>query len=203
MDWQYWINGFAGASALEWVATITGFLCVFLLVRRNIWTFGFGFVQVTLYTWIFWQADLYAESVLHLFYMAFQVYGFLLWHRSDRAMAGKIRPIESPWWEWGVTILIIVAGTYFVKSLISAFTQADYILADAFIASASLTAQWLLSHRRKLNWLIWIAVDCVAIGLYMHKGLFPTVLLYNCFLVMCMVGWWQWHKASAEMRTNV
>jgi nicotinamide mononucleotide transporter len=57
-----------------------------------------------------------------------------------------------------------------------------------------LVAQLLLSHKKLMNWTVWIIVDIVAIAIYWQKGLFPTSALYACFLVMAIIGQWQWYK---------
>jgi nicotinamide mononucleotide transporter len=37
-------------------------------------------------------------------------------------------------------------------------------------------------------------VDVVAMFIYWQKGLYPTALLYFCFLIMAIVGQWLWYK---------
>jgi nicotinamide mononucleotide transporter len=49
------------------------------------------------------------------------------------------------------------------------------------------------------NWLIWMLVNGVSIGLFAYKSLWLTVLLYTIFLGMSWMGWRTWHgkmKAS-------
>ncbi len=74
------ISGFLGSNLVEISAAICGFICIFLLVKGNIWNFAFGFAQVTLYVWVFYQAKLYSDAGLHVVYMALQIYGW--WHWS-------------------------------------------------------------------------------------------------------------------------
>lgn len=193
MNWLEWLQGFAGASILEWTATIAGFICVYLVIKRNIWCFAFGFVQVTIYTWIFYDVKLYSDMALHVFYIGFQIYGWWLW-RKDQDPSGHVVVHKGSIREYSVWFSIIAVSTFIVGTLMSKNTDASFPYPDAFTTCASLVAQWLLSHKRLLNWSVWIIVDIVAIVIYWQKGLFPTSALYTCFLIMAIIGQWQWYR---------
>ena len=187
-----WIQGFAGASPIEWIATISGFLCVYLLIKRNIWCFFFGLIQVSLYCWIFYQVKLYSDMILHFIYVGFQIYGYWVWS-SQTDNQGRIQVVKGTVKE---TILAVIAAII-ITILLGSFmrtTDASLPYIDAFTTATSLLAQLMLSHKRLLNWSFWIVVDCVAIWVYWYKGLYPTSVLYCCFLVMACIGQWQWLK---------
>lgn len=73
-------------------------------------------------------------------------------------------------------------------------TDASFPYFDAFTTCASLLSQWLLSHKKLLNWTLWIIVDIVAMFIYEQKGLYPTAWLYFCFLIMALIV-----KAASEV----
>src|SRR5256885_237179 len=58
----------------------------------------------------------------------------------------------------------------------------------AAIAVLSLIAQYLLARKVLENWLIWIAVDILALGVYPAKGLYLTAGLYGVFLILASLG---------------
>ncbi|MEN9434642.1 MAG: hypothetical protein RLZZ422_2231 [Pseudomonadota bacterium] len=203
MTLQDWFLGFAGASALEWIATLAGLLCVGLLIRRNIWTWGLGLIQVTLYVYIFWQAKLYADMILNAIYIVLQGYGWWAWaQHKDHTQEIMVEWGTLP--EYLLWIGVALVGAIGMGWLLT-HTEASLPYPDSFILSTSLVAQWLLTQRRVFNWAFWIAVDGVAIGVYLQKGLYPTTLLYTCFLVMASVGqwaWWQRYKAQLTPSTS-
>ena len=58
----------------------------------------------------------------------------------------------------------------------------------------SLLAQWMMARKYLENWLLWIAVDLLGIGVYQVKGLHATAALYVAFLIMAtwgLVAWWR------------
>lgn len=194
MAFNEWLIGFAGASPLEWTATICGFICVFLIIRRSIWCFFFGFIQVTLYSWIFFNVKLYSDALLHVIYIGFQIYGYWVWSRNLDD-TGHVKVAPGSFHYYGVSILVVITATMSWGWFMDNYTDASFAYFDAFTTATSLTAQWLMTHKKLLNWSFWIVVDIVAIGIYWQKGLFPTSALYLCFLIMACVGQWQWWKA--------
>ena len=194
MNLTEWLQGFAGASPLEWIATVAGFMCVYLLIKRSIWSFAFGLVQVSIYAWIFFEVKLYSDMVLQFFYIGFQFYGWAIWRRSQDDN-GHIQVLKGSLNEYLFCFIVVILSTALVGYLMSNNTDASLPYPDAFTTCASLAAQWLLSHKKLFNWTLWIIVDAVAIAIYWQKQLYPTSALYLCFLVMAMIGQWQWYRA--------
>ncbi|MFT4811276.1 MAG: nicotinamide mononucleotide transporter [Paraglaciecola sp.] len=197
MNWVEWLQGFAGASPHEWIATVSGFICVYLVIKRNIWCFAFGFVQVSIYAWIFYDVKLYSDMALHIFYIGFQIYGWMLWKNAQDS-AGQVIVNQGTAKEYILWIIAIIISTSMLGTIMTHYTDASFPYPDAFTTCASLAAQWLLSHKKLLNWMVWIVVDIVAIAIYWQKGLFPTSALYACFLIMAIIGQWQWYKHSTS-----
>ena len=95
---------------------------------------------------------------------------------------------------------VIIVTTFLLGGIMSEKTDASFPYFDAFTTCASLVAQWLLSHKKLLNWTLWIVVDIVAIMIYWQKGLFPTSVLYFCFLIMAVIGQWMWLDNLRQQR---
>ena len=74
------------------------------------------------------------------------------------------------------------------------FTDAAAPYADATVAGMSVAAQILQSRRRVESWVLWIAVDGLAIGLFLSRGLIVTAGLYAIFLVLAVAGLVEWKK---------
>ncbi|GAC08805.1 nicotinamide riboside transporter PnuC [Paraglaciecola chathamensis] len=205
MSWLEWLHGFAGASAIEWIATVAGFLSVFLLIRRSRWSFVFGFIQVSIYSWIFFDVRLYSDMGLHVIYIGFQLYGWHMWSRNQNQQ-GQISPVRGNTLEYVSLAGLAIFSSGILGYVMSNYTDASFPYVDAFTTCASLIAQWLLSHRKLFNWTVWIIVDIVAIAVYWQKGLYPTSALYFCFLIMASIGQYAWIREfrhhNTEKQTN-
>ena len=83
----------AGMSAIEIIAAALGLANVLLIVRRSIWNYPFGLAMVALYAWVFFDARLYSDAALQVFFFVVQIYGWWNWTRA-RGGDGLVREIE-------------------------------------------------------------------------------------------------------------
>lgn len=185
------------ADWLEVIASLSGFICVYLTIKRNIWCWPIGLLQVILYVVIFYRVKLYSDVLLQSIYIVMQIYGWWFWVQGKRPDGEMVIIGARPYLllAWAAAT---VAGAGILGSIMNNWTDAALPWADAFITVASLVAQWLLSRRLLINWLFWIAVDLVAIGTYWAKSLIPTTILYGAFLIMAISGLMIWTRNYRE-----
>jgi len=184
-------------NQLEAIAALLGVINVALVARRSIWNYPPGIAMVALYFLIFLRAKLYSDALLQIFFLLIQLYGWWNWLRSPKVDSGVAVEWMTPGtrlrWLCGTAAFSLCWGL-----LMRTYTDAAAPLIDANIAGFSVAAQLLLSLRRIESWILWIAVDVVAIGLFAWRGLAITAGLYAIFL--CLAGWglisWQ-RKAAA------
>jgi len=179
---------------IEAIATLFGVLCVLLLIKRVIWAWPIGLVQVVLFAWIFFQVKLYSDMVLHLIYVVLQGWGWYHWlhgGKDDQALPMTRLTARALGW-WG---LIALAAAAVWGYGMQRWTDASMVYPDAFVATASLVAQWLLTRKVLETWIFWIVVDVVAIWIYLAKQLYFTSGLYSLFLVMAIAGYIEWRRA--------
>jgi nicotinamide mononucleotide transporter len=184
-------------SLIELFAAICGFICVYLTIKENIWCWPVGLVQVALYIFIFYDAKLYSDVLLHIVYVFMQFYGWYYWlHGGKEQKEAQITELSKSWFAFyivGSGLAVILLG-YGMASA----TDASFPYADAFTTVFSLSAQWLLSRKKLESWHFWIAVDCVAIFIYFQKSLYSTAILYGLFLGMAIAGLLRWRKTLLE-----
>lgn len=183
-----------GSRPVEIVAVICGFVNVYLIIRRSLWNYPFGIVMVILYTKIFYDYQLYSDSLLQIYFLAIQIYGWWYWLRN-RADDGKVivRYLQESLYP--VYSAIGLVGWLLLSTLMFLFTDASYPYWDGAIAALSVVAQFLMSRRYIESWYLWIAVDVLAIGLFVVKDLQPTAALYSLFLVLATIGLFNWRRA--------
>jgi nicotinamide mononucleotide transporter len=185
-------------SLVEWVAAALGIACVALAAKRNLWTYPTGIVSCALVGIVVWEAKLYSDALLQLFFVVVNGYGWWNWRKAMRE-TGEL-PVE--WltarerWGWGAGIAV---ATLVWGGLMHRFTDASYPWPDAAIAITSVVAQILLARRKVDNWLMWIMVDLASIPLYAAKALWIFAALYVAYLVLAVWGaldWWKVRRAA-------
>ena len=183
-------------SSIEIVAVVFGFLCVWFTIRENIWCWPTGLIQVTLYIFIFFEAKLYSDVILHVIYIFMNIYGWYFWlHGGRDRQEAVITRMTNAW--LATTALMTLAAMLALGYFMASRTDASFPYGDAFTTAFSLSAQWLMSRKKLESWHFWIAVDCVAIYIYAVKGLHLTAGLYTAFLFMAIAGLLRWQKALA------
>jgi nicotinamide mononucleotide transporter len=181
-------------TALEWVAVAFGVVSVLLTVRQNAWCWPLGIVNVGLFALLFWRERLYADAGLQLVYVAVCAYGWWAWLRGGPG-AGALRVSRTP---RRVSILLFVAGAVLAAVLgltLKRATDASLPFWDAGTTAFSLVAQWMQARKWLENWLVWIVVDVVYVGMYVQKGLVLTAFLYAGFIALALLGAFEWRRA--------
>ena len=180
-------------SPIETTAFVLGVVNIVLLVRRSIWNYPFALAMVALYARVFFAAKLYSDALLQVFFFIVNLYGWWQWRRSHvregdilvELMSNRVRL----GWAAGCAVGIAVWGW-----LMHRFTDASYPWWDAGVAIVSVAAQIMLAKRWLENWVLWIGVDLVSIGLYAAKGLWLTMVLYAVFLALATWGLIDWRN---------
>lgn len=178
-------------SWTEIVASVLGLANIVLLVRRSIWNYPFGIAMVTLYGVVFFEARLFSDAALQVFFFVVQIYGWWNWyHARDAAGLAKVELMTSR--SRLVWLAVIVAFNIADAWFLIKYTSDVAPWMDANTTAMSVVAQYLLSIRKIENWILWIVTDVVQIGLYYWKGLYPTTGLYVLFLIISAVGLFEW-----------
>lgn len=182
-------------SPLEILATLLGATNIVLIVRRSIWNYPFALAMVSLYAVIFFEAKLYSDAGLQIFFFLVNLYGWWAWSRN-RAEEGKIvvRHLTRAGlagWIAGSAAAILGWG-----AMMARLTDASYPWWDGAVAMLSVAAQILMTRRYLENWHWWIVVNAVSIPLYLRKDLDLTAGLYGLFLILALWGLIEWRRAE-------
>ncbi len=185
---------------IETIAAVFGVISVFLSVRQNIWSWPTAIVNTGMYIFVFFAAKLYADTGLQVIYVILNAYGWYHW-----LYGGKNRtelPVSKTSGRLGILLVGIgIAGSGIIGTVLARTTDAALPYMDAMTTSTSLVAQWMMTRKLLENWIIWVAVDVVYIGMYIYKSLYLTAALYLVFLILSAMGYFQW-KASLASRQS-
>lgn len=184
-------------SPLELIATLAGLANILLIVRRSVWNYPFALVMVTIYAFIFFDANLYSDAGLQIFFFVINLYGWWSWSANIAAKGTvtveRLTPSGRTLWLGGSLLSVLIWGT-----LMGRFTDASFPYADGAVAMLSIAAQILMTRRYLENWHWWIAVNLISIPLYLIKGLNLTAGLYGVFLIMAVWGLIEWRREQGK-----
>ena len=181
-------------SWLEIVAFVIAIQMVVLNMRVNPIAWPLAIISSLLYFALFWNSLLYGDASLQIFFAIVALWGWWQWLRGTQADGAELKvrslPTRARWWLIAALAAAWPATGLFLKT----FTNTDVPWWDAFPTAASVIGQWLLGRKYIENWLAWIVVNIVSVGLFAYKGLWLTTLLYSLFIAMSVIGWRAWQR---------
>jgi len=182
------------ANWLEITATLFGVVCVYLSARQNVWTCPTGLVNVLLYVVVFWQARLYAYMGLQVLYAGAAIYGW--WNWLHGGQSGGELPVTRTPAHW---LLALVAGgaalSWALGTWLRTHTDAALPYLDSSLSAFSVVAQWQMTRKWVENWMLWILLDAIYIGMFINKELYPTAAQYTVFLGLAVMGLRDWTRS--------
>jgi len=176
----------------EVIGVITGLLCVWLAAKNNIWNWPFAIISVSIYIFIFFHSHLYADMGLQFYFLAINCYGWYFWSKKPQTEK-KAPVILITRKEIIIAIIATLVFTFILGSILK-YTPASFPYLDSFCTACSLVAQVLLARKVLENWLIWVFVDVVYVGVYVFKGLHLTAVMYAIYVAMALFGYIDWKK---------
>jgi len=193
VTWAAVAAWFSTLNGLEWTAALISALSVWLSTRQNVWSWPTAIVSVSLYFVVFRQARLYADMWLQAIYFSASIYGWWAWLYGGRQHTALV--VSRTPWTWLATLL--AAGTLGSASLgyyFATHTDAALPYLDSSLSAFSLVAQWQMTRKWIENWMLWIVLDVIYVGMFALKGLYPTAILYGVFLLLCVLGLRDWGR---------
>lgn len=189
---------FIQTGALEWLGVFTGILCVWLAAKNNIYNWPIAIISVVVYMFIFFESKLYADMGLQVYFFIMNIYGWYYWSKS-KDTGGAPRPIANVGQkEILLSIIGIIVFTFLLGQLLYKNTDAALPYLDSFCTACSLVAQIFLARKIIQNWLIWIFVDIIYVGIYISKDLYATAIMYTLYVYIASVGYLDWKKLYRE-----
>jgi len=180
---------------IEIIGALAGIIYVFLEIRQNIWLWPLGLVTSTLYVWVFFTSKFYADMGLQTYYVLISVYGWYWWLKGGKKYNSDSLPVTRVSMKLSVILLFVFIALFVIIWFVLVnYTDSPVPLGDAFTTALSIVATWMLARKIMEHWILWIIADLVSMGLYIYKGLYPTVILFAVYSGMAVIGYLEWRK---------
>ena len=178
---------------LEIIGTIVGLFYLWFEYRASIWLWAAGIVMPAVSIFVYYDAGLYADFGINIYYLLAGIYGWMMWLRGT---SGKQEHpvIHTPVRQILPLTLISVGLLVLIAWILIRFTDSTVPWLDSFTTALSITAMWMLAYKQAEQWLIWLVVDVVCCGLYIYKGLPFYASLYGFYAVIAFFGYLKWLK---------
>ncbi len=186
---QEWIS----ARAIEIAAVLFSLAYLYFSIRQQILLWPMGIISAVLYMAVFYQSKFYADMGLNGYYLVVSVYGWIHWRRAGKE--GAVLPVSRVTAPAAVWLgLLTLTGFLGIGWILDRFTDSPIPYWDALTTAASFAATWMLARKILEHWIVWIFVDAISIGLYLYRGLYPTLVLFAVYTTMAIIGYLEWKK---------
>ena len=197
-------------SHLEFWATVTGGIAVWLSARENVWSWIIGLANVVLAFVLFYQIQLYPDMFLQVFFFITNLIGWWQWkypkaNEANRNNELKISKLSIQQWLLlgiGGVACTVLMGTFaknlheWLPTMFSNPSAFPYM--DSFTTVMSIIATFMLIRKKIEAWYIWLLVDAISTYMYSLKDVKLYALLYFVFCFIAAFGAYNWTKEYQE-----
>ena len=176
-------------SAREALAVILAIAYLVLAIRENRFCWPAGIGSSLLYLSVFYDAGLYMQSALQLFYVAMGGYGWWAW-RPASAEPPAVHRWPLRWHAAAISSIAALSASS--GWLLAHYTAAASPYVDSFVTWSAVLTTWMVARKLLENWLYWFVIDAVTLVLALRSGLHLTAALFTLYLVLVVVGWRAW-----------
>lgn len=177
------------------VSGILGICSVVLGAQGNILTFVFGFAQVMTYTYLCVVERFYAEIAINIYYFITMIYGVYCWRNrlSDNTLQVQTRCFSRnvfPLLSVAIILMSVLTGW-----LLQRYTDDPQPYLDAFTTVPAIVAQVLMVLAYREQWYLWLAVDVLAVVMWIRAENYCMAAQYAFWCANCIYGYVQWTKS--------
>lgn len=194
-------------QTLEIIGTLVGIIYLWLEYRASIYLWIAGIIMPAIYIFVYYEAGLYADFGINIYYLGAAVYGWMMWKYGTfvrrKILRKKASAIDQQQ-ELPITrmpphylfplIAVFVIAFVGIAWILIAFTDSNVPWLDSFTTALSIIGMWMLARKYVEQWWAWIAVDAVSAGLYIYKGLDFTAALYALYTIIAIFGYFKWKR---------
>lgn len=205
MNWDVFLHYF------EYVAAAIAFSYVIFQILQKPLMWYLSILAAMAYLTVYLHNGLYAMAGVQGYLIVAGIYGLLDWTRSKKKEAGTenqgkimIRPFE---WKVGLISIPLAVGIFFflhflLAKVAPAGAPAWQPWVDALLATNTILATFYTGRRYIISWVMWFVFDIIAVIIYLKLGMYPTAALFTCYVVMAVIGFFNWKKNGVWEKDN-
>ena len=208
--------------AMSWIeafGTVFGLLCIWFASQEKTINYLFGLLNVTLFAVIFFQIQLYGLLLLQLFFFCANIYGWYAWtHPNEQGETLEVRWLSqnklvatAAACAISITLLTMYIDSFFFAlaniavdslNLFGADLAEPVLEPDAFpfwdatMTILSIVAQVLMTRKYVENWILWIAINIISVGIYATQGVYAMSVQYAILMFIAANGTREWARTA-------
>lgn len=182
---------------LQIVGIILGLLYLWLEYKAHIGLWIVGLIMPCIHGYLYFISGLYADCAMNGYYILAGIYGWIVWAKGTKT--DNLKQEQNQICHTPLHLLPKIISTYILVHIAIYFflvelTNSTVPFGDSLTTALSIIAMWMLSRKFVEQWLVWIVVDAITVGLYFYKDIPYTAGLYALYTILAFVGYLRWKK---------
>lgn len=190
------MNVFLSAHWLDLLGTLIGLVYVYQEYKANVWLWITGMMMPVVYMFVYWDAGLYADFGMQVYYALAAIYGLAVWKwgkkHNQTTQEMPITHVKRSLLLPSLFLFLIAWGVLYL--ILATLTNSTVPVLDSFGNALSFIGLWWLARKYLEQWWIWVVVDAELSALYVYKGIPFTAGLYALYVVIAIAGFFKWRK---------
>ncbi len=179
----------------EGTAVILAVLYLLLAVRQHILCWLCWIISSCLYLYVMYEAGLYMESMLQIFYIIMGFYGWSQWSRSHEQGSFQVNrwsPLHHL-----IALAVILILTFVSGQVLELYTEAAIPFIDALTTWGAVVTTYMVAKKLLENWIYWFVIDSISIYLFVSRELYFTAFLFLVYLFIIVIGYRSWREIES------
>ena len=190
--------------ALEILGTVVGLVYLWLEYRASIYLWVAGVVMPAIYIFVYYEAGLYADFGINIYYLLVAIYGWVAWKTGfsfigRNVQNGELPITRAPRRAWAVALVSFLVAQFSIAWILVNHTDSTVPWADSFTTALSIVGMWMLARKYIEQWWVWCVVDVACSVLYIYKELYFTAVLYAVYAIIAIFGYYKWKKMMQSL----
>lgn len=184
--------------AIEIFGLIVGLIYLWYEYHANARVWLVSVIMPLISMWLYYRKGLYADFAINIYYVVIAIYGYAIWtlKRESRTNDNvkKVVITDASFYILSGCVAACLALWYGIWYVLVNYTNSNVPVADAFTTALSIVALWMMARKYTQQWLAWMIVDAVSVGLYIYKGIYFYASLYAIYTVIAWFGYVKWRR---------
>ena len=190
------------AWIIEGVGAALAIAYLLLALKQNKLCWFAWIASSILYLYVMYQAGLYMESLLQVFYLCMGFYGLSQWSKTINGNQNTYVDL----WSIGnhiFAISLVIVLSFLSGTLLSNFSNAALPFIDAFTTWGAIVASYMVAKKILENWIYWFIIDFISVFIFASRGLYFTSALFVTYLVIIYFGYKSWSKIRLNQNESI
>jgi nicotinamide mononucleotide transporter len=190
------------AWIIEGVGAALAIAYLLLALKQNKLCWFAWIASSILYLYVMYQAGLYMESLLQVFYLCMGFYGLSQWSKTINDNQNTYVDL----WSIGnhiFAISLVIVLSFLSGILLSNFSNAALPFIDAFTTWGAIVASYMVAKKILENWIYWFVIDFISVFIFASRGLYFTSALFVTYLVIIYFGYKSWSKIRLNQNESI